>query len=105
MIGNVNIMRCGVHLSPSMSAPKTSLQLFGASIVRIVSPHRFRLSETISETPAFSFDLQQLMSKIINAVCSNKKVFLREFINIIPDKAQSTITMRILSLECQRASS
>ena len=43
-------------------APKRSLQLFGASIVRIVSLHRFRLSESVSETSAFNADCQQLMS-------------------------------------------
>ena len=44
-------------------APKRSLQLFDASIVRIVSLHRFRLSESMSETSAFNADCQQLMNK------------------------------------------
>ena len=71
-------------------APKRFLQLFGASIVRIVSLHRFRLSESMSETSAINADRHQLM---------NKKGYLRVFIKIILDKTQSTITMRILALE------
>ena len=71
-------------------APKRSLQLFGASIIRIVSLHRFRLSESMSETSAFNADCQQLM---------NKKGYLREIIKIISDKTESTFTMRSLALQ------
>ena len=60
---------------PHCPASKASLQLYGASIVRIVSPRRPRLSETISETSESSADFQQLISKIINVLCSNKEVF------------------------------
>ena len=62
-------------------APKRSLQLLGASIVRIVSLHSFRLCESMSETSAINADCQQLM---------NRKVYLREIIKIISDKTQST---------------
>ena len=57
------------------------------------------------ETSAFGADFQQLMKKIINTFCSNKEVFHREFIKIILDKTQSTITMWILAMELQRAGS
>ena len=53
----------------------------------------------MSGTSAFDADYQKLMSQIIKTFCSNKEVFLREFIKIISDKTQSTITMRILALE------
>ena len=106
MIEYVDIMRCDVHISHSMSRAKdVSFLLFGASLVRIVSLHRFRLSEFMLETSALNADFQQLMSKIINTFCSNTEVFRREFIKIILDKTQSTITMWILAMEFQRAGS
>ena len=71
-------------------APERSLQLFGARIVRIVSLHCFRLSESMSETSAFDSDFQQLI---------NRKGYLREIIKIISDKTQSTFTMRSLALQ------
>ena len=50
MIEYVNIMRCDVHISHSMSRTKdVAFVLFGASSVRIVSLYRFRLSESMLE--------------------------------------------------------
>ena len=90
MIGYVDIMRCDVHVSRSVSLPKRFLQLFGAGVARIVSLHRFRLSESMSETSAINADRQQLM---------NKKGYLREIIKIMSDKTQSTFTMRSFALQ------
>ena len=63
MIEYVDIVRCDVHISHSMSrAKEVGFVLFGASIVRIVSLHRFRLSESMLETSASDVDFQHLMS-------------------------------------------
>ena len=48
-------------------APKRFLQLFGAGVARIVSLHRFRLSESMSETSAINAGRQQLMNKRLSS--------------------------------------
>ena len=96
--------------------------ILGANLFIIAPHHLSRFSGTMSETCAFSADIQQLMPLIMNTVYSKKDIFLRQlfsnsfdvldmtryesitnpekiegkpnfFIKIIPDKTDSTITI------------